>query len=101
MAGLRDQHDLLRRNPLAALCRAPNSSPLAAHQARPLPSLRLSDRRERDLHRVRQASSNQVRCTAMKRRLPKIGLLILAGAILNVAVAWAAVLVSGPSFFQR
>src|SRR5262245_41130651 len=76
---------------------------MAANQARALSRMRVSSRHKRQMHRVWQASHAAERRTCiMKRTLFKLGLLLLLGTIINVAVAIALAL-SNPTFgeFQR
>jgi hypothetical protein len=97
LARIRDQHAVLGGNSLggmAALRRAFCAAPPMAHQAWPVRGVCVSDWRERCLHRVRQAfdkaqSTNaESRNDDVKRRAFKLVMLLMLGAIVNVAVAW-------------
>src|SRR6185503_554629 len=75
---------------------------MAAREARPVPGVWVCDRsrNQRHLQRVRTAnhratkqqvnkSTSEGRGCGMRRRLIKLAVFLLLGAIVNVAVAWA------------
>src|SRR5213075_103427 len=88
-ARLRDQHDLLRGDPLAALRRTVRAAPPHPRATRPVPGMRVSGRHKRCLHRVRRGckDSESMKRTR-KRTLLMVLLLLTGGAIINVTVAW-------------
>lgn len=90
MAGVCDQHDFLCGDTVAAGGDASVRAAVAARSAGVVCGVWVSGWGERDLHRVRQAGGASWRCRCMKRRIVKLGLFLLLGAMVNVAVAWGA-----------
>src|SRR5262245_23454798 len=82
LARLRDQHDLLCGDPVVALRVPIRAASQAANQARAVSEVCVSDRQRSRMHRMREA------CEAVRRFVFRLALLLLLGAIINVAVAW-------------
>src|ERR1043165_3267717 len=109
VARLRDQHNLVRCDSLDALGRTSSVASADSHQARPVPDVRLrqnrtSALRRSPLPRMRNGRSranaesrnvesrNAESRNEMKRAIVLITVFLLAGAIVNVAVAWGCAL---------
>src|SRR5881394_844026 len=81
MARLRDQHDLLRGDPLAAVRGVPLRAPQHPRATRPVPGMRVSDRHKQCLHRVRRDGEDS---ESMKRNRKRtlLAILLLFGSVL-------------------
>src|SRR5258705_13769439 len=93
LARLRDQHSFLHRDSLAADRRSRLRPPSHPHASEAVSGVRVSDRHKRGLHGVRDTGyaarwGERVMRHRFVNVIPRYAMLLLLGAIINIAIAW-------------